>query len=122
MSRISQFKIITIDGGAAAGKSSTSRAIAERLNLMHVDTGAHYRTITCALLQQGADVATTETIPGLLTSLNLSTEIEDRSAYICVNGRRFDDSEIRSPEVNAQVSQFAAVQAVRDFLLSLIHI
>jgi cytidylate kinase len=41
MSTPSGFKIIAIDGGAATGKSSTSKALAERLGLMHVDTGAH---------------------------------------------------------------------------------
>ena len=49
------FKItIAMDGGAATGKSSTSRGVAERLGLMHVDTGAHYRTVTYALLKAGA--------------------------------------------------------------------
>ena len=38
------FIIITMDGGAAVGKSSTSKGLAERLGLMHVDTGSHYRT------------------------------------------------------------------------------
>ena len=47
-------EVIAIDGGAAAGKSSTARALAEQLNFMHVDTGAHYRTLTAALLQLGA--------------------------------------------------------------------
>ena len=116
MSRISQFKIIAIDGGAAAGKSSTSSAIAERLNLMHVDTGAHYRTLTCALLAEGADPETPDTISTVLKSLTLDTTLEQRSARLCINGRLFKDSKIRSPEVNASVSKFAALQPVRDFL------
>ena len=116
MPRISQFKIITIDGGAATGKSSTARAIAERLNLMHVDTGAHYRTLTYALLNAGARPEQPEAIPDFLKLLELATLIEQRSAYLTIHGQRFDDTEIRSPEVNASVSKFAAIQPVRDFL------
>lgn len=116
MPRISQFKIIAIDGGAATGKSSTARAVAERLNLMHVDTGAHYRTLAGALLGKGADPEAPETISTVLDSLKLDTVIELRSTHIRINGRTFEDAEIRSPEVNANVSRFAAIQAVRDFL------
>lgn len=116
MSRISQFKIIAIDGGAATGKSSTARAVAERLNLMHVDTGAHYRIVTFALLAEGAQPEATETIPTLLESITYDTVIEQRNARLCLNGRLFEDSDIRSPEVNASVSQFAAIPPVRDFL------
>lgn len=112
----SQFKIITLDGAAATGKSSTAHKVAERLNLMHVDTGAHYRTLTCALLNSGADPEAPETIPPLLESLDLDTVIEQRSAYLSINGRLFEDAEIRSPKVNANVSGFAAIQLVRDFL------
>ncbi len=118
MSRTSQFKIIAVDGGAATGKSSTSKALAERLNLMHVDTGSHYRTLTCALLDAGADPEKLETVISLLESCKLDTAIEHRSARIRINGRLFEDAEIRSPNVNATVSKFAALQPVRDFLFN----
>lgn len=116
MSESSGFNIIAVDGGAATGKSSTSRAIAERLNLMHVDTGAHYRTLTYALLDAGADSDTPEAIPALLKSLALDTTIRGRSALLSINGHVPADADIRSPEVNANVSKFAAVESVREFL------
>ena len=116
MSPASQFKVIAIDGGAATGKSSTSRAVAERLNLMHVDTGAHYRTLTCALLDAGANPEAPETIPHLLDSLTPGTVIQQQSARLSINEALFEDAQIRSPQVNANVSGFAAIQAVRDFL------
>ena len=116
MPRISQFKIIAIDGGAATGKSSTAREVAKRMNLMHVDTGTHYRTLTCALLGAGADPKEPETIQRLLESFTLGTALKERSAHISINGKLFEDAEIRSPQVNATVSGFAAIQPVRDFL------
>ena len=60
------FIIITLDGGAAVGKSSTSKGLAERLGLMHVDTGSHYRTLTCALLGSDTSAEQGETISKVL--------------------------------------------------------
>lgn len=111
---ISSFKIIAIDGGAAVGKSSTSKALAERLNLMHVDTGAHYRTLTFALLAKNISVE--DDLAAVLGQLQLATRINGRSAGLSVDGNVPDDAEIRSPEVNAAVSTFAAVPAVRQAL------
>ena len=118
MSESSGFKIIAVDGGAATGKSSTSRAIAERLNLMHVDTGAHYRTLTYALLNAGADSEAPNAIPALLESLQLDTTIKGRSALLSINSHVPADAEIRSPEVNGNVSKFAAIESVREFLFN----
>lgn len=116
MSECPEFKLITVDGGAATGKSSTSRAVAARLNLMHVDTGAHYRTLTYALLNAGADADDPQTIPAHLQSLQLNTRIKGHSACLSINAEVPSDAEIRSPQVNAAVSKFAAIGSVREFL------
>lgn len=110
------FIVIAMDGGAATGKSSTSRGLAERLGLMHVDTGAHYRTLTYALLRAGADPDQSETIPGQLATLQLDTRLKGRSAQLSINGIVPADADIRSPEVNAAVSKFAALPPLRDYL------
>lgn len=110
------FKIIAMDGGAAVGKSSTSKGLAERLDLMHVDTGAHYRTLTYALLAAGADPDQPGAIPERLRTLKLGTQVQGRSAKLSVNGQVPDDAEIRSPGVNAAVSKFAAIEPLRTFL------
>jgi len=110
------FTIIAIDGGAATGKSSTARGIAERLDLMHVDTGAHYRTITRALLRRGAGPGTPESVEAALRRLDLGTDVHGRHAHITVDGVTPADAELRSPEVNGAVSTFAALDSVRDFL------
>ena len=109
-----EFTTIAVDGGAAVGKSSTSKALAERLDLMHVDTGAHYRTLTFALLAKG--ISPDGDLGTALHGIQLETKLDGRSARLCVAGRVPDDSEIRSPEVNAAVSRFAAIPAVRQAL------
>ncbi|MFT5837343.1 MAG: cytidylate kinase [Candidatus Azotimanducaceae bacterium] len=110
------FKIIAMDGGAAVGKSSTSKGLAEELGLMHVDTGAHYRTLTYALLATGADPDQPERISEKLAELTLDTVLQGRSAKLSINGQVPADADIRSPEVNAAVSKFAAIEPLRTFL------
>ncbi|MGB0409582.1 MAG: (d)CMP kinase [Opitutales bacterium] len=117
MPKETSFTIVAMDGGAATGKSTTAKGVAKALGLMHVDTGAHYRTVTFALLQAGATPQSAETIPSLLNTLQLGTRLEGRSAKLSINGTVPEDASIRSPEVNAAVAQFAAMDAVRQFLL-----
>ena len=111
------FTIVAIDGGAASGKSSTSRALSERFNLLHVDTGSFYRTLTAELLRHGvknddAAIATQAAV------LQLDTAVEGRRAQMKVNGRLVPEAEIRSAAVNASVSHFAAVPELRAALLA----
>ena len=110
------FTIVTMDGGAAVGKSSTSSGLAEHLNFMHVDTGAHYRTLTYALLSTGASPEQADEVSEKLKRLSLGTELQGRSAKLSINGVVPADAEIRSPEVNAGVSKFAAIESLRNFL------
>ena len=110
------FVVIAVDGGAASGKSSTSRAVAARHNLLHVDTGAHYRTVSLALLRAGLTPADASKVPGVLAGLAPRTFVEGRTARLAVGGEPPADAEIRTPEVNAAVSQFAAIPEVRKFL------
>jgi cytidylate kinase len=114
MSASSGFKIIAIDGGAATGKSSTSRALADSLGLMHVDTGSHYRTLAYALIR--ASAKNPDNIPAQLEKLQLGTVFEGRSTRLSINGSVPADADIRSPEVNANVSKFAAIESVRQYL------
>lgn len=110
------FIIVAIDGGAATGKSSTARALSAHLGLMHVNTGAHYRAITHALLEAGADPKRPAEIPALLKTLNVETRLLNSSAQLAVNGSIPEEDAIRSPQVNAAVSLIAAQPEVRDFL------
>ena len=109
--------IVAIDGGAASGKSSSSKILAERFNLLHVDTGSFYRQITSELLKQ--EIAPTEQagLEAALAGLDLSTQLDGRSAQMLINGQAADD-EIRSQTVNENVSHYAAIPAVRQTLLS----
>jgi cytidylate kinase len=113
----SPFIIVAIDGGAASGKSSTSRAISERFHLLHVDTGSFYRAVTAELLRRGVGADDPAAVEQAVSSLRLTTRVQGRGASMEIDGRVAGE-EIRSPEVNAAVSHFAAIPAVRAALLA----
>lgn len=113
----SPFIIIAIDGGAASGKSSSSKILAERFNLLHVDTGSFYRHLTAELLARQVAAHDLATLTTVLSQLRLTTQVVGRSARLLVDGHPAGD-EIRGTEVNAHVSHYAAIPALRQTLLA----
>jgi cytidylate kinase len=111
------FIIVAIDGGAASGKSSSSRTLSERFNLLHVDTGSYYRALTAELLRLGVAPGDALAVKNALGSLRLGTRVNGRSAEMTIGGRVAGD-EIRRREVNDAVSHFAAIPDLRGALLS----
>jgi cytidylate kinase len=100
--------LIAIDGPAGAGKSTVGRALAARLGLEYLDTGAMYRAVACAALRRGVPVNDEESVAQLARTMSLS--VSDDGVF--VDG---DDvtAEIRGREVTAVVSAVAANGGVR---------
>jgi cytidylate kinase len=117
MSARSSFTIIAIDGGAASGKSSTSRILADRFNLLHVDTGSFYRHITYELLRRNVPSSDHGAIIAALAELQFSTRLNGRSAQMLIGGQPAGD-EIRGQQINEHVSHYAAIPEVRTALLT----
>lgn len=112
------FIIVAIDGGAASGKSSTSRALSERFGLLHVDTGSFYRALTAELLRRQVDPTDVEAVKQALSQLCLGTRVNGRSTHMEIDGKPVDLAEIRSAPVNANVSKFSAIPELRAALLN----
>lgn len=112
----SSFILIAIDGGAASGKSSSSKILAERFNLLHVDTGSFYRQITHELLCRGVAHTDTAALHAALADLQFGTQLNGRSAQMLIGGQPAGQ-EIRSQQVNDHVSHYAAIPEVRHTLL-----
>ncbi len=112
------FPIVAIDGGAASGKSSTSRAIAECFNLLHVDTGSFYRAVTAELLARGIATTDQSAVKNALGQITLGTRVTGRSAFMEIGGQTIPEARIRSAEVTAAVSHFAAIPELRAALLA----
>ncbi len=110
------FIIIAIDGGAASGKSSSAKILADRFNLLHVDTGSFYRHITCELLRRGVAHTDLPALKADLAALKFSTRLNGRSARMLI-GQQPASDEIRGQNVNDHVSHYAAIPEVRHTLL-----
>jgi cytidylate kinase len=113
---IPPFIIIAIDGGAASGKSSSSKILADRFNLLHVDTGSFYRHITYELLRRGVAHTDLPNLKAALADLKFTTRLNGRSAQMLIGGEPAS-SEIRGQNVNDHVSHYAAIPEVRHTLL-----
>ena len=105
--------LVAIDGPAGAGKSTVTRAFAERLGLVYLDTGAMYRAVTWLVLEQGLDPADSEAVEGVLNDLEVELEpLQQGVQAVRVNGHEVTDA-IRDPRVTASVSAVAAHGCVR---------
>jgi cytidylate kinase len=110
------FIIVAIDGGAAAGKSSTARALSEKFHLLHADTGSYFRGLTAEMLRRGVPAADIPAVHNALAAIKLSTRVAGRSARMLIDGREVGE-EIRGAAVNAAVSHFAAIPELRATLV-----
>ena len=105
-------RVIAIDGPAGAGKSTVARALANRLGLEYLDTGAMYRAVTLAAMRRGIDLADVEQVAKLAQQLTL--EVGEHG--VLVDGIDAT-TEIRSREVTTAVSTVASNSAVRAELV-----
>lgn len=100
-------RVIAIDGPAGAGKSTVGRALAARLGLEYLDTGAMYRSVTFAALTRGVDLSDLDAVASLARTLDIV--VGDRVTVDGVDAT----VEIRAADVNAAVSVVAANPGVR---------
>jgi len=100
--------VIAIDGYSACGKSSTAKQVAHQLGYTFIDSGAMYRAVTLFLLNKEVKLDNTNKIIKYLKDIEISFE----GSSILLNGKNVD-SEIRSKEVNENVSAVSAVSPIR---------
>lgn len=101
--------VIAIDGPAGSGKSTVARALADRLQLPHVDTGAYYRALTLAVLDAGAGP---DDAVGVMMVLERS-DVSHGPTGTVLDGRDVEHR-IRGAAVTAAVSAVARHTAVRQ--------
>ncbi|TXR63553.1 (d)CMP kinase [Bacillus sp. AY18-3] len=104
---------IAIDGPAAAGKSTVAKVVAKKLSYVYIDTGAMYRTITYAALEQKVDIENEEKLMEVVKNVNIEFQQGENTQLVFLNGQ--DVSEvIRTPEVTNRVSIVAKHRLVRE--------
>ena len=111
--------VIAIDGFSSTGKSSISKKIAKKLDLIHIDTGALYRGITffalenCLNDQQEIDI---KSLFSKLNEIHLEFRPNHQILELYLNGKNIN-KEIRELRVSKNVSIVAKQPEIRDFLL-----
>jgi pantoate ligase/cytidylate kinase len=111
--------IIAIDGPAGAGKSTVTKQVATKLGLLFLDTGAMYRSVTLAVLREGIDLREQDKVQEIAAKSKIqlfANPIAGKPMQVLLNGEDIT-TEIRSPEVTANVSLIAAQAPVREILV-----
>ena len=108
--------IITIDGPAASGKSTTARLVAEKLKITYLDTGAMYRALTLQLLKSNIDFDDVDKVSTILG--NLTIDMYDYKGRNIIKLNNEDITEqIRSSNVTENVSEVSALLIVRESMV-----
>ena len=107
---------IAIDGPGGAGKSTISKAIAKKLDILYVDTGSLYRTIGLFVKSKDVDPKDAEGVAKILPEISLEVKYENGAQVNYLNGVDHGDA-IRTPEMSMYASHVSAIPAVRAFLL-----
>jgi cytidylate kinase len=106
--------VITIDGPAGTGKSTSARGLAARLGFEVLDTGAMYRAVALAAMRRTISLHDAEALSELLRNVRL----DFRSGQMLLDGEDISTA-IRQPEIAQAASQVAAVPLVRQHLVRL---
>jgi cytidylate kinase len=106
--------IIAIDGPAGAGKSTTAKLLAEKLNYKYIDTGAMYRAVTLYAIRNSIEANEVDKLVELVK--NMDFRFENNGSALFVNSEDVSEA-IRDPEVSNKVSEFSKVGKVRELLV-----
>ena len=108
---------IALDGPSGAGKSTVAKALAKKLGIIYVDTGALYRTIGLYVKSKGIDKSDRDGVIACLAEINLDMQFTGGEQVITLNNERVGDN-IRTGEIAMYASAVSAIPEVRSFLLS----
>ena len=107
---------VAIDGPGGAGKSTISKAVAAKLGIVYVDTGALYRTIGYYVRKKDIDPRDAQAVSALLPDISIEVAYDNGMQKVYLNGEDLGDR-IRTPEMSMYASAVSAIPAVRAFLL-----
>ena len=90
---------VAVDGPAGAGKSTIAKAVAKKLNLIYVDTGAMYRAIALFMLREGVDLSDREAIVRKCPQADVTIRYEDGVQVVLLNGENVNrENYLHTPE------------------------
>ena len=110
--------ILAIDGIAASGKSTTAKMVASKLDFTYLDTGAMYRAVTLAILDQSVELNDEAALKSLLADLDLEVKPDKEGTNIFLKGKDVS-KKIRSVDVTENVSAVSAIPIVREAMVTI---
>jgi cytidylate kinase len=110
--------VVTIDGPAASGKSTVARRVARSIGATFLDTGAMYRAITFAAMQDAVDLNDESQLVGVMGNHAFEFEAAEDAMRVFVDGTDVTD-QIRNPELTASVRYIACSPAMRTRLVEM---
>ena len=110
--------VVTIDGPAAAGKSTTARAVAGRMGFLYIDTGALYRALALRVMRDGASPEDPAAVERSIAGAKLDLSGSPEHSHVWLDGEDVS-LEIRTPAVSELSSRLAAQSAVRRRLVDI---
>jgi len=109
--------IITIDGPAGSGKSSVAKLLAKKLNALYLDTGAMYRSVTLTAMDSGINLDDAEAVIKIADEIEITFKNNGDFQETFIDGQN-KSKEIRTKEVDSNVSKVASIKAVREKMVS----
>ena len=109
--------IIAIDGPAGSGKSTSAKLIAQKLGYLYIDTGAMYRAVTLLVLRNEIPLSNIDKITELAENIDIKLEYMNGKTSVFVSGENITE-EIRSQNVNSNVSEISIIESVRTALVA----
>lgn len=110
--------IVAIDGPAGTGKGTITEILSKKLNLINIDTGATYRCVTLAMINQNIKLEDMDKIKELLENIRIEIKNDKGEQTIILNGEVVTEK-IRSKEVTKLVSQVSSIKEVRFAMVDL---
>lgn len=109
---------IAVDGPAGAGKSTIARAVAKKLNIIYVDTGAMYRGMGLYMLRRGIDPEDEQAVVAHCQEADITLGYENGTQVVYLNGENVN-AYIRTEEVGTVTSRISVLPPVRERITAL---
>jgi CMP/dCMP kinase len=109
--------IIAIDGYSACGKSTLARALAKRLQYLHIDSGAMYRAVTLYFMRHHINIQDPQDVQDALEKISIYLTFENETQITWLNHENVEAA-IRAPEVNQWVSPVSTLTSVRKEMVA----
>tara|TARA_B100000700_G_C14981116_1_gene826456 strand:- start:765 stop:1433 length:669 start_codon:yes stop_codon:yes gene_type:complete len=110
--------IIAIDGPAASGKSTSAKLLAEKLKFLYLDTGAMYRCIALAVIENQIDIKNKQSLKDFIDNFKLEMRTINGVSVFLINGENVS-KKIRSSSVSKKVSEISAIPSIRKYMVSM---